>query len=281
MSLADSLGMEKTMVKKRTLNALILPGSGQIASKQYWKLPVFYGGIGALAYMAREEHLKFKDYDARRADYLYQPPYTSEYLAKQDGYIELRDKTDTYKKNRNFYYMGIYLVYALSIVDAVDQVPVTRHSPAKATFYSTFIPGLGQIYNRKYWKVPIIYGGYYFIFEWLVYYRDNYGLYKQGYIDLSNENFDSEALKEIEIDTSDPEKALEKLEQGKDFYRRNMELQYILAGALYVLNIVDAAVDAHFYKFNVTEDLSLKWEPAMWRMPENHASAGIRFTLTF
>jgi len=126
-----------------------------------------------------------------------------------------------------------------------------EHSPKKAAWMSALLPGLGQIYNDKIWKVPVIYGAagviYYFYDMNASYYKDFKGAYK---------DFTNNKIKEFR----GYDKA-EELKAAKDYYRRNRDLNIILFGALYLANILDASVDAHLYHFDVSKDLSLEIKP--------------------
>lgn len=132
----------------------------------------------------------------------------------------------------------------------------TLHSPKKAMWYSAALPGLGQMYNQKYWKVPVIYTGFatcaYFIF----FNNDNYQKYKTAYIyeadnDSTTDNYLSMRYSK------------DALAKAKDYYRRNLELTYIITAGIYLLNIVDATVDAHLYTFNISDDLSMRITPTL------------------
>jgi len=126
-----------------------------------------------------------------------------------------------------------------------------KHSPKKAAWMSAIIPGLGQVYNDKYWKVPVIYaaGGacVYFINR----NGDLYREYKQAYNDFING----------EIEQYKGYDRKEELQTVKNYYRNNRDLSYILLGLTYIANILDASVDAHLYYFDVSKDLSMKIEP--------------------
>ena len=143
-------------------------------------------------------------------------------------------------------------------------------TPSKAAFYSSVIPGLGQVYTRRYWMVPIIYGGlgasaYYY--NCLLYTSDAADTaYKRrlaGYFD--------DEYTEIIPDN-------EKLLEGMKFHRRYKDFSFMFLVGTYVLNIIDANVGAHLLQFNVSEDLSFK--PYL----ENHyfdfsQSAGIKLKI--
>lgn len=123
-------------------------------------------------------------------------------------------------------------------------------APAKAAFYSAILPGLGQAYNKKYWKIPIVYGAigasvYFYAENNKKYhqYRDAYKRRLAGYNDDEFGFLDNNRL----ID-------------GQRFYQRNRDLSLLVAGLFYILNIVDANVDAHLMQFNVNDKLSLSPE---------------------
>lgn len=154
---------------------------------------------------------------------------------------------------------------------------VKKHSPTKAAIYSAVLPGLGQVYNKKYWKVPIVYGtlgtlGY------LAYdSNDKYKKYLNGYIAKSDST--SNRITDLPFDK-------ETLKYYKDRYKRNRDLFYILMGLAYVLNIVDASVDAHFFDFDVSEDLSIQLDPTVLTTTpingvQEQATLGIRCRINF
>lgn len=124
--------------------------------------------------------------------------------------------------------------------------------PKKAALYSAILPGLGQFYNKKYWKVPIVYAG----FGTLVYFIDRNSRYyndlRQALIDFPdyNSKYYSEDLTE------------DQLERGMEYYRRNRDLSYIGTAGFYLLQIIDASVDAHLFNWNVGEDITLRIEPS-------------------
>lgn len=127
------------------------------------------------------------------------------------------------------------------------------HYPQVATIASAIIPGLGQAYNKKYWKIPIIWGGglaLYAVFDY------NNTLYHQ--FKLASEQLSKEGS------TSNPDlssKNSDYLNHYREKYRRNTELTIIYMGVFYVANIIDALVDAHLLDYDVGDDLALHWEP--------------------
>lgn len=136
-----------------------------------------------------------------------------------------------------------------------DTLAPKVHSPKKAT-YLALVPGLGQIYNKKYWKLPIVYAGFgvtgYFAFSNRSLYLDYNEAYKCS-VNLGEDCTNVLAEKY----TSD------ELSTIRDYYRRNMELSYIIMGAWYILQILDASVDAHLYYWEVDENLSVDIQPVI------------------
>jgi len=167
-------------------------------------------------------------------------------------------------------------------VSAVKKTEVVTHSPRKATIYSAALPGLGQIYNRKYWKVPLVYGGFAALGYFINFNNEKYIIYKQAYFDISdNDPTTSSYLKLI---TRPREELMgqykEQLRTYKDYWRRNRDLLVISTAVFYALNIIDASVDAHFFKFDISDDLTLKWVPGPV-MCVNERTMGVHCSITF
>jgi hypothetical protein len=134
------------------------------------------------------------------------------------------------------------------------KTPVVLHSPKKASLYSTLCPGLGQAYNKKYWKIPVLYAGFaslgYFVYS----NQKDYIRYRTAYrIRLDNDSTtNDEFLGKISNDN---------LLKATKTYHRWRDLSIFGTVLLYVLNIVDASVDAHLFYFDVSDDLSLIIQP--------------------
>ena len=148
----------------------------------------------------------------------------------------------------------------------VDKV---EHSPRKATIYSAVLPGLGQIYNKKYWKVPIIYAGFAALAYYIDWNNDFYMLYKQAYSDILDTDPNTNSFVALDIDgVWDFEDANQvaqyttRLKSAKELTRRNRDLVMLGTVVFYAVNIIDATVDAHFFNFDVSDDLTVNWAPA-------------------
>ena len=141
----------------------------------------------------------------------------------------------------------------LTAKDTLKSNDIDPLTPAKAAFYSAILPGLGQAYNKKYWKVPLVYGA---IGTSLYYYSDSntkYNQYRDAY------------KRRLEGYTDDKYYYLDKsrLIAGQKFYQRNRDLSALFVFAFYALNIIDANVDAALIQFNVNENLSVR--PNLYR----------------
>ncbi len=127
--------------------------------------------------------------------------------------------------------------------------------PRRAALYSALLPGLGQVYNRKYYKVPVIYLAGAGIFWGITHNNDQFSELRDAY-----RIRDAGGIDPYHIDAppnNNPVYTTDQLINAREFYRRNRDIFIIAMSALYVLNVVDAYVDAHLYEFEVSEQLSL------------------------
>ncbi|MCG8311002.1 MAG: DUF5683 domain-containing protein [Cytophagales bacterium] len=129
-----------------------------------------------------------------------------------------------------------------------------ENRPGTAALYSAALPGLGQAYNKKYWKIPILYGGGLVIGYFIGYNHRLYKQYRDGLIALIDQDDRTEPF--------DPRLGQNDYQRAVDYWRRNRDLLMIGAVVLYVAAIVDAHVDAHLELFTVEDDISLNLEPS-------------------
>lgn len=129
------------------------------------------------------------------------------------------------------------------------------HSPKKAALYSAVLPGAGQVYNRKYWKVGVIAAGTGALIYGLNFNQRNFNLFKSELIKRQQNLGGLDADLNLYTDAN--------LNELQDFYRRNRDLTVVGLALLYALNIIDANVDAHLYDFNVSDDLTMRIRPTM------------------
>lgn len=175
---------------------------------------------------------------------------------------------------------------ATSVQEQDATSAIKKHNPKKATIYSAVLPGLGQAYNKKYWKIPIVYAGIGTIYYIADMNGDSYRDYRDA--------FDYKAGLKTNVDKETIELAnrysSENLISIRDYYRRNMELSWIIMAIWYGVNIIDACVDAHFFEYDIGDDLTLKVEPmiqtnyAYWEQGTgngNGSNYGISMKLKF
>lgn len=176
-----------------------------------------------------------------------------------------------------FLFFGNSLVFAqaksepiLISKDTVKSKEINPLAPAKAAFYSAILPGLGQAYNKKYWKIPLVYGAigtslYFYVLNSKKYheFRD---VYKNRLAGYTNDKYQF-------LDES-------RLIAAQRFYQRNRDISLLLTAGFYILNIVDANVDAHLLQFNVNDNLTL--HPKMEENDINFkTSFGLALNYTF
>ena len=220
--------------------AVMFPGSGQIYNRDYWKLPIVYGGIGACIGTA------------------------AYYNVKYNNSVKAGEPVQQYKTNYIWLYSGAGLVYWASLLDATAFYPSTgKPNPGRAAIYSALLPGLGQAYNGEYWKIPVYYTGL-LAAGYFVYFNNlNYLRFKRIYAEATNP----------EISYSGPVTS-DQAKYYKDSYRRLRDYSIVALGLVYILQIIDANVFAVMYDFEVTDDISIRMEPTVITPDNNFAFKG-------
>ena len=140
-------------------------------------------------------------------------------------------------------------------------------NPTKATWLAVVFPGGGQIYNRKYWKLPIIYGGFAGCAYALTWNNKMYKDYMQAYKDAALGNWEANSIHDLlppgYLDRTPKTQITETLRKRKDTYRRYRDLSIFAFIGVYLISVIDAYVDAELSNFDITPDLSMKVEPAV------------------
>lgn len=222
----------KNQMKIGTMFAgsVVLPGTAQIYNKQYWKLPIIYGGIGALA---------------GTGGY-----YLNKY--NQSGGTDIQAKT-----TGTCLLIGAGLVYWGSLMDGVASYKSNRTpDPGRATIYSILLPGLGQIYNGEYFKVPIYWGCLLGAAHFWVNNNTNYVRFKRIHNEATTDPNYSQGI------------SGETAKWYRDEYRRYRDYSILATVAFYLLQVIDANVFAYMHDFEVSDDIALRLEPAVI-VPDN------------
>lgn len=202
----------------------VFVGTQQMYNKQYWKLPVIYGGLAA--------------------------------TAGAGIYFRHRYNVDGNSSDRNISnlcFLGTGLVYWATLLDGVGNynrgVP---HQAGKATLYSALLPGLGQIYNGEYWKIPIYYSGLLISAHCFVTNNTNYRRYRRIYNDATVEN-----------STYDGPVSASTAKYYRDVYRRYRDYSVVALLGVYLLQVIDANVFSYMQDFELSDDLSMSVSPAV------------------
>jgi len=186
-------------------------------------------------------------------------------LAFCSSVVAQEDQKEDKKKNPNNIPTEELTVEAGSII----KDPIDPLSPARAAFYSAVLPGLGQAYNKKYWKIPIVYAG---LGIGIYFYIDNnkeYNRYRDAY---------KRRLAGFEDDEFFGTVTTDGLEEAQKQFGRNREISLLVTLAIYALNIIDANVDAHLLQYNVDDNLSLK---PHYKLNEFDNTGDLGLTLNF
>ena len=154
-------------------------------------------------------------------------------------------------------------------------------NPTKATWLALVIPGGGQIYNRKFWKLPIIYGGFAGCAYALTWNNKMYKDYMQAYKDAALGNWEANGY----LDRTPKTQITETLRKQKDTYRRYRDLSIFAFIGVYLISVIDAYVDAELSNFDITPDLSMRVEPAVinsqYSIGSSNKSVGVQCSFRF
>ena len=270
--------------------SVIMPGTAQIYNKDYWNLPIVYGGIGALAgtggYYLHQYNRQKKAYTAWEANKIkYEEAFGSTYPT---GAPSINPQ---YKTTGTWLMVGAGLVYWGSLLDGVvcyesDKKP----DPGKATWMGIVFPGGGQIYNHKYWKLPIVYGGFLGCAYALNWNNQMYSDYSQGYLDLMDDDPGTASYEDFLPPRYNVEANRDYLERvfknRKDNYRRQRDLSIFCFIGVYLISVIDAYVDAELSNFDISEDLTVQVRPSIidhqrHATPRNTQSYGLQCSFSF
>lgn len=166
-----------------------------------------------------------------------------------------------------------------------------RPNPKRAMWLALVLPGAGQIYNRKYWKLPIVYGGFVGCAYALRWNNQMYRDYSQAYLDLMDDDPNTQSYNQFlhlgaQIDDSNKARYQKLFKSRKDTYRRWRDLSVFCLIGVYALSVIDAYVDASLSEFDISKDLSLRVEPTIISNNREHNplksnSLGINCSLNF
>ncbi len=258
----------------------LYPGFGQAYNKQYWKTPIYAGMFTTgLVYTVRFR----KDFKLYREDYLSRINDPLNYVSPfDDSNAQILTKRIEAKRQYNMALAGTILVYSFNLLDAYTSNLIKQrerpHSPVKSAFRSAIIPGWGQAYNKKYWKIPIVYGG---LLAGGWYIRDNYrkmNAFTHAYINRNNPSYPIE-----NVIPDSPTRDGNTLLQWRENSRNKFEVGIIVTTIWYVANILDATVDGHLFEFEdeMNDDLSFNINPYFEQNEFHGNKLGLSLNLKF
>lgn len=164
--------------------------------------------------------------------------------------------------------------------------PDWEPEPRMAVWMSLIVPGGGQIYNRKYWKLPIVYGGYAGCIYALTWNQSTYKDYQNAYVDIMDDDPNTKSYEDFlpphyEIDTSVEDWLKDVFKQRKNKYRRYRDLSIFAFAGLYAIAAIDAYVDAELSHFDISSDLSIHLQPNLMLDHKGSPSAGFSLAFNF
>ena len=248
---------DSSSLAKVCWTSAVLPGYGQIYNKQYWKLPVLYSTLGASLGLAIHEGNKYRPLK-RQYDLM-----TAESMSRTEELNALQSRMIRTNTKRQIFWVTAAASYIYFLGDAAVNYSTNEVSSVKkATTLSIICPGAGQIYNKSYWKVPIVIGGMasmVYVIDW-----NNRGFqrFKKAY--ALRADFDANPGNYPDGVSHDEFKgrySATYLKNLRDAYRRNRDLSIILTAAVYAFQAIDAHVDAHLKDFDVSDDLTVDLQP--------------------
>jgi hypothetical protein len=147
-----------------------------------------------------------------------------------------------------------------SIYNEAYKLDSAYQNPRKAAIMSAILPGLGQVYNKKYWKVPIVIAGFGTLGFFINYNQKGYLKWRLAYIDIQDGVLDMDMGYDFPL-------TIDQIGRTKNSYKRYRDLSIIGTAGFYILQILDATVDAYLFDWDISEDLSMRIEPVMIQAP--------------
>lgn len=222
--------------------SFVAPGLGQVHNKQYLKLPVLYGVAGTATWLGLQNNKCYRQVRGVYDELIYYG-----YTRENSDLDRVQTVMIKYNQRRQLWF-GIALATHLYFVcDGVLNYPGLPQKVKTATTLSTIMPGAGQIYNGSYWKAPIIMGGFASMIMVVDWNNRGYQRFRLAYNLMTSGQIDA-------VEPALRRRQPSELQNIRKLYRRNRDLGIILTGAIYLINIIDAHVDAHLKDWDVSGD---------------------------
>jgi hypothetical protein len=256
-----------------------LPGFSQLYNKQAWKIPILYGsvaaGVGVYSWQTREYKPLKREYDrliALRSGMTESGAAWESYKAEVTGVQSRMIQHNTYRQLALGFAAASYMYF---LVDGTLNYPGTATNVKKATTLAMVFPGAGQVYNKTYWKLPIVVGGTAILGYVVNWNNRGYQRFKTAYtqrmdgIDETVDEFDGQYGDSFLINQ-------------RDAYRRSRDLCMIFLGLFYIVQVIDAHATAHMTTYDVSDDLTrFEFTPSMDRLYSYQAGSVNTFGFSF
>ena len=176
-------------------------------------------------------------------------------------------------------------------MEAAQDFSQWRPDPKRALWLALVIPGGGQIYNRKYWKLPLVYGGFIGCLYAMNWNNTMYKDYSQAFLDISDNDPTTQSYNQflhlgVQITPANEDRYKDIFKKRRDKFRRWRDLSFFVLVGVYALSVIDAYVDAELSEFDISDDLSLRIEPTIMNNrssgnPIDNSSIGLQCSLNF
>ena len=250
---SDSMSLRRVCI-----TSAVLPGFGQIYNKQYWKLPILYGTVGASLGLCLWSSNKYKplksQFDRMTDESMFRTPQMNAVQSEMIKYNTMKQVFMITTIASYLYFIGDAAVkYATNDVSSVN----------KATTLAMICPGAGQIYNKSYWRVPLVIGAFATTIYCIDWNNRGYDRFSKAYRLKADADMNPEKYPDGSRDEFGGRYSATFLKDLRNSYRRNRDLCIILTAGLYVLQIIDAHVDAHLRDYDISRDLSVSISPTI------------------
>ncbi len=251
--ISDSMSLRNVCI-----SSAIMPGFGQIYNKQYWKLPILYGTVGASLGLCLWSNNKYKPLKREFES------ITDQSLLRTPELNALQRDMIKYNTMKQVFMVTTIASYLYFIGDACVKYSTNEVSRInKATTLAMICPGAGQVFNQSYWRVPIVVGGFATTIYCIDWNNRGYQRFKKAYRLKADYDANPDLYPNGSQDEFGGRYNTSFLKNLRNSYRRNRDLCIILTAGLYILQIVDAHVDAHLRDYDISKDLSVSLSPVV------------------
>lgn len=251
--ISDSMSLRNVCIA-----SAIMPGFGQIYNKQYWKLPILYGTVGTSLGLCLWSNSKYRPLKAEF------DRMTDQSLLRTPELNALQREMIKYNTMKQVFMISTIASYLYFIGDACVKYSTNEVSRInKATTLAMICPGAGQIFNQSYWRVPIVIGGFATTIYCIDWNNRGFQRFKKAYRLKADYDANPDLYPDGSLDEFGGRYSATFLKNLRNSYRRNRDLCIILTAGLYILQIVDAHVDAHLRDYDISKDLSVSLSPVV------------------